>query len=49
MELAVLDSVPPPAVQGLGKPVIDVPGLTPTAPSVVVAPVQVTPAPPKTE
>jgi hypothetical protein len=49
MALALLDCVPPPAVHGLGKPVIEVPGLTPTAPLFVDEPVQVTPAPPRTE
>lgn len=49
MALASLECVPPPAVHGLGKPVIEVPGLTPTAPLMVVAPVQVTAAPPRTE
>ncbi|HUY08103.1 MAG TPA: hypothetical protein VMW80_01445 [Candidatus Dormibacteraeota bacterium] len=47
--LALFDCVPPPAEHGVGKPVIEVPGLTPTAPVVVVEPVQVTPAPPSTE
>ncbi len=49
MALASLECVPPPAVHGLGKPVIEEPGLTPTAPEAVVEPVQVTAAPPRTE
>lgn len=49
MALASFECTPPAAVQGLGKPVIEVPGLTPTAPVVLVVPVHVTAAPPKTE
>ena len=48
MALASLEWVPPPAFPG-GKPVIEVPGLTPTARLVVVEPELVTVDPAKTE
>ena len=46
--LALLDWIPPPAVS-VAVPVIEVPGETPKAPYVVVVPVLVTAAPPRTE
>lgn len=48
--LAVLDSnVPGDTTHGTGKPVMEVPGATPTFPVIVEAPVQVTVLPARTE